>query len=143
MPRPDSTAMDLPSYANKPITALQKSFADWVIEKTGYDPQNAKTKRDAYYDGIRLGAQLRMAHQASPENQAARAKRKEEVLNANTEKAAAKPAPRAEETAPARKQRVTKPKAAAPTPAPEPVVETPKPRQRRAPAKANAAAAPF
>lgn len=150
MAEDEGTEPDYTPYKDKEATQLHKEFAAWVVEKTGYDPAAAKSKAQAYLDGIRLGATLRMSHQASPENQASIARRKEEALARQTERAAAKPEPKpkkavdgeatAEKPAPAR--RPNKAAKAAP-PAEAPVTAAAKPRRRPVKATAGAAEAPF
>jgi hypothetical protein len=123
---------DYTEYATKPATPLQERFAPWLLEKTGYNPATAKTKADAFADGVRLSVFLRIPFQASPENRAAteelRAQRAEEAEAARLareEERAAKAAER-EEAAAARaaakeETAATKSaKAQAKTPAPEP-----------------------
>jgi len=72
------SARDFTKYADKEPSDLQKRFAEWILEVTGYEPDDM----DAFNEGVRLATALRMAFQASPENQ--------EVLNARREAAEAK-----------------------------------------------------
>lgn len=74
---------DYTAYADKPPTDLQKRFSDWIVEKTGYEPEDM----DSFSEGVRLATALRMAFQASPENQEALANRREEVSAAKQAKA--------------------------------------------------------
>jgi hypothetical protein len=93
------TEPDYTAYANKPPTDLQERFAAWIPEVTEYDPSSAKTKQEAFEEGVRLGTALRMEFQRSPENQ--------ELLK---EKKAAAAAKKAEPKVPGKRGR--KPKAA-------------------------------
>lgn len=145
MSRPDSTQMDLQSYLGKPISDLQQHFGDWLIEKTGYDPNGSKNKTQAFFDGIRLGAQLRMAHQNSPEAKEFHEERKAEREQAAVEKMASKPVIKPDSTddtprpAPARRP-AKNAKAAV---EPEPAAPVKAVRRRPAKAAAGAATAPF
>jgi hypothetical protein len=146
MPRPNSEEMDFESYLNKPPTKLHEHLAEWILEKTGYDPAAEKSKLAAFNAGIRLGAQLRMAHQASPENQKRIAVQRSESEKAAVERAANMPAPKVKagnDDKPAPARRVSKAAAAkaAAAEAAAPVVEA-KPAPRRRPAKAASSAAP-
>lgn len=60
---------DYTVYADKAMTAKQAAFRDWILEKVDIDPTAYKTKAEAFDEGVRLGASLRMRFQASPENQ--------------------------------------------------------------------------
>lgn len=150
MPRPDSSEMDLTVYKDKDATPLHKHFAAWIVDKTGYDPNAAKSKSQAFLDAIRLGAQLRMAHQASPENQAFRVERAQAIADAQVERAAriTEKAPKkdgTDEAKPTPARRATKKAVAALPDSPVAPPETdakPAPRRRAAKA-AGAAAAPF
>jgi hypothetical protein len=137
MAKPPSTAAanyeepDFKHYVEKPATATQEHFHDWVLDKTGYDPATAKTKAAAFEAGIRIGTSLRGLHQASPENQERLAEQRAASADAKAAKeaeaanAAAAPA----KAAPAKATKATK--AAAPV---VPPVET-APPVKRAPAK--------
>lgn len=92
---------DFTGYADKKPTDLQERFAQWILDNTGYEPDDP----DSYFDGVRLAVSLRMAFQASPENQA--------VLAENKAKAQAK----AEK--PAKPVKAKAKKAAEPEPEPE------------------------
>ena len=86
----ETAEMDLEVYLTKEPTDLQERFADWLKGAVGYDPTKAKTKDEAFSEGVRLATALRMAFQRSDENQ--------EVLNARreaAETAEAKPATKA------------------------------------------------
>lgn len=138
---------DYTTYLTKEPSTLHREFAAWICEKTGYDPKTAKTKEQVFLDAIRLGATLRMAHQASPENQASIVARRAAAAAAAEEKAVAKaaekPAPKVDPdfVKPARRP-VKAAKATA-----EPKVEAEvKPAARRRPAakaSAGTASAPF
>jgi hypothetical protein len=78
---------DFLAYAEKPPTPLQAHLADWLLEKTEYDPARAKSKADAFRRGVQLSAALRMEHQKSPENAERRELLKEEVAAARPVKA--------------------------------------------------------
>lgn len=129
---------DYSEYRDKPPTPLQERFDDWIIEKTGYNPATAKTKQQAFEDGVRLSVYLRIPFQASPENRAAteelRAQRAEEAeaLRQQREEAKALKAQEREEAAAARaaaKEEAANSKAAkaagkaTPAPTPEPAPE--------------------
>lgn len=73
----ETAEMDLEVYLTKAATDLQERFADWLKDTVGYDPSKAKTKDEAFNEGVRLATALRMAFQRSDENQ--------EVLNARRE----------------------------------------------------------
>lgn len=61
---------DFSHYLDKEPTDLQARFIDWLQgDSVGFDPTAAKTKADAFSEGVRLGVALRMRFQASPENQ--------------------------------------------------------------------------
>lgn len=64
---------DYAAYAAKDPTDLHTHLAEWIKDKSGYDPTKAKSKEEAYLKGVQLGALLRMDHQSSPENQQRRA----------------------------------------------------------------------
>jgi hypothetical protein len=119
------------AYRDKPVTPLQEHFADWIVEKTGYDPSSAKTKHEAFLRGVALGTALRQAHQASPENQAARSERK-----VTPEVASEVPA------SPAKKTAKKAAASAQATEAPEPAA-TPRRRGGRRAAAATTAPSPF
>ena len=95
-----SEARDFTKYADKPPTDLQSRFSGWILEKTGYEPEDM----DSFNEGVRLATALRMAFQASPENQ--------EVLEGRREESAAKKA--------AVKKRGTGKKSGVSNPKPEP-----------------------
>lgn len=118
--------VDLEVYLTKPPTDLQYRFAEWIRDQVGYDPTKAKTKEDAFNEGVRLGTALRMIFQASPENQQVLEDRRAEREN-GSEPAPVKPkaAP-----APAKKAATGKKRAA--------VVEEPEEEPAR-PAKKAAA----
>lgn len=134
MPKPASAAAaayvepDFKHYVEKPATATQEHFHEWVLQKTGYDPATAKTKAAAFEAGIRIGTSLRGLHQASPENQDRLAEQREASRAAAAEKAsqpkAEKPAPAAApaKAAPAKAAKATKATKAAPAAPVEPAV---------------------
>lgn len=86
---------DFTEYAEKPATDLHKRLAAWVVEKTEYDPSGAKSKAEAFLDGIRLCKFLQMEFQSSPENQAVLEERRLEKANAKAEAKEAKKAKKA------------------------------------------------
>lgn len=94
------TEPDYTAYADKAPTDLQERFAAWIPEVTEYDPSSAKTKVEAFNEGVRLGTALRMEFQRSPENQ--------ELLK---EKKAAAAAKKAEPKVPGKRGRKPKPAA--------------------------------
>lgn len=63
---------DYTGYADKKPTDLQARFTQWILDNTGYEPDDI----EAFEDGVRLAVSLRMAFQASPENQAVLAENK-------------------------------------------------------------------
>lgn len=153
MPRPVAEEMDLESYVEKPVTDLQSHLNDWILDKTGYEPKN----EEDFLMGVKLATALRMAHQASPENEerrealaAAREKAVEEADVARAEKSAARKAKAAEaddddEEAPKPKRRGRPAKAKAEPEEDEEAEEAPAPKRaasrRAAPARRTAAKA--
>jgi hypothetical protein len=135
MPKPASQAAagyqepDFAAIVAKPPTALQEHFHTWVLEKTEYDPAKAKTKAEAFAEGIRIGTALRGVHQASPENQErlAEAKAAREAAAAVAEPKPAKAAAKAAPAKAAAKAAPAKKAAAPPAEAPQ--------ATKRAPAK--------
>lgn len=86
--KPAEDEKDYSLYLEKEATPLQERFADWIIEKTGYEPVDEEEFRLA----VQLATALRMEHQRSPENQevleAKRAEKEERDLErANKPKA--------------------------------------------------------
>lgn len=83
---------DYTSYADKAPTSLQERFTKWILEVTGYEPDDM----DSFEAGVRLGVALRMAFQASPENQKVleenKAKAAEKAAKPKAKKASKKPA---------------------------------------------------
>lgn len=73
----EAQEVDLEAYLTKPPTDLQERFADYIVE-LGYDPSAAKTKMEAFKEGVRLAVALRMIFQASPENRSATKARRAE-----------------------------------------------------------------
>lgn len=133
---------DLTTYADKAPTDLQSRFAEWIPDQTGYNPNSAKTKAEAFNAGVRLATALRMIFQASPENQAAL----EEARAAAAQKAANKAAADDEEAPakPAKKAAAKKTAAAAAPAAPAKATATPRKRAaKKAAAAENTEEAPF
>lgn len=142
-------------YLTKPATKLQERFAIWIKEEVGYNPATAKTKDEAFLEGVRIATATRMVFQASDFNRAANAEAKAareaeagEPAEAPTPKPAkatkaapAKAAPAKSTAAKATKAAPAKAaKAAAPAEAPKPARRP----ARRAPAASTATAeAPF
>lgn len=78
---------DYTTYLDKAPTPLQEHFAEWIQDKTGYEPNDVED----FATGVQLATALRMEFQRSPENQ----QRLEERRAAAEEKAeerASKPA---------------------------------------------------
>lgn len=118
----------------QPPTPLQARMGEWLMsEAVGYDPNAAKSKREAFLEGVRLCIALRIPYQASDHNKEATAQERADREQARAEAAAERERKRAERAA-----------AAAKTPEPEPVAEQPataKPAKRAGkPAKATTAA---
>lgn len=166
---PETEEIDYTYALGQEPTSLQRRFADFILsEEVGYDVSKAKSKEEAFREGVRMAVQLRIPFQASAINREAteqerleRAAAKEKLLAAKQEaaaakqeaaaaKAASKSAPvedSTEETPkPTKRAGSTKAKAApAPTPAAAPAPAR-RPAARRAPARAAAATsgdAPF
>lgn len=70
-----SNPKDFTKYADKAPSDLQSRMATWILDVTGYEPDDL----DSFNEGVRLAVALRMAFQASPENQAVLEKRREEA----------------------------------------------------------------
>lgn len=139
MAEQETAERDLTVYVTKAPTDQQTHFATWITEQTGYNPDAAKSKREAFFHGVRLAKALVMVHQSSDEWREAR-----EILL--EEKAAAKAAAEAEAAAappkPAKAAKAAK-KAAAPAVTPgadaPPAKATP---AKKATTRRRAAAAP-
>lgn len=80
-------AEDYTTYLTKPATELQERFGEWIRDKTGYDPAQAKSKAAAFEEGVKFAVFLRIPFQKSAENQEHRAKRAAEPKPAKAEKA--------------------------------------------------------
>lgn len=89
----------LDSYLGKAPTTLQARFADWLHTEVGYDPNAAKSKAEAFKEGVRLATATRMVFQASDYNRAARAE--EQANRPEPEPATERPAKKT--AAPAKK----------------------------------------
>ena len=132
---------DYKAPLGKKATPLQERFAGWLqSDAVGYDPATAKSKREAFEEGVRLAVSLRIPFQASDFNREAtaaeRARREEERA------AKAKAEPKAEDAPAPSKPKATKASKAAPAPAPVPTAPPAarKPAARRAPARRAPAA---
>lgn len=155
---------DYKAALTKTATSLQARFAEWLQgDEVGYNPAAAKTKKDAFEEGVRLGVALRIPYQASEHNRAAtaeeKAEREAERQRAKQERDAAKAAreaatPAEEAPAPAPKPAKSaaaarKAAKAAPAGTPATAPAAPRPAARRAPARrpatpaATAGDAPF
>lgn len=93
-------------YLDKEPTDLQDHLTGWLLEKTGYEPENA----DDFAEGVRLCVALRMTHQASEENAERRAASEERSV-AKAKAKAVKAVEEDEDEAPAPKRRGRPPKA--------------------------------
>jgi hypothetical protein len=110
--REQMASKSAPQYASnleKAPTDLQTRMADWLIEKTGVDPDSL-SPREAFNVGVKLAVALRMVFQASPENKKATADRRaskapagQAVRNEVTETVASSEKPRKAPAAPAKK----------------------------------------
>lgn len=69
----EKSAEDYTTYLGKPATELQERFGEWIRDKTGYDPAQAKSKAAAFEEGVKFAVFLRIPFQKSPENQDHRA----------------------------------------------------------------------
>lgn len=86
--------MTFEDYLAKPATSTQQRFADWLQGTVGYSPAGARTKADAFLDGVRLAVGMRILFQNSEESQKALAQsRAEKNGGAPTKKAKAEEAP--------------------------------------------------
>lgn len=122
--------IDLSAYLEKEATDLQSRFAEWLMENVGYDPSKAKTKQEAFEEGVRLATAMRMIFQASPENREANAARKAAKAEEVEEEA---PAPKAKKSAKATPAKKASKKAAAPVEEEEePEEEAPAPKKAKA-----------
>lgn len=144
-----------PDY-KKPVgkapTALQARFAEWLqSDAVGYNPQAAKSKVEAFNEGVRLAVALRIPFQASDFNREATLVEREEraALRAEQERqreadrAAAKAAEPVEEAPapkPAPKAKATKAAKATPAATPATAPAATRPAARRAPARRPATA---
>ncbi len=86
------------TYQNgQPPTALQARFAEWLMsDAVGYSPAAAKTKQEAFEEGVRLAVALRIPYQASGHNRRAtdeeREARQAEKAQRDSEREAARAA---------------------------------------------------
>ena len=148
------TEIDPTVYLGKEATKLQARFSTWIQEYVGYNPVTAKTKLEAFQEGVRIATATRMVFQASDYNREANAAERQANAEARAEReAAAEEAAKAAEPAPAKAappkaakkapaKKAPAKAAAAPAAAAEPAVRRP---ARRAPAAAAAGTsdAPF
>jgi hypothetical protein len=117
---------DYTGYASKAATPLQQDFAEWLLsDEVGYDPSAAKTKRDAFEEGVRLAVALRIPFQASDFNRERTADRRSQRATPAVVEAVAPKTPSRKVAAPTEE-------AAAPAPA----------KRRGRAAKAETAQAP-
>lgn len=150
--------VDPTTYLDKAATPLQARFGDWIKEEVGYNPTAAKTKEEAFREGVRIATATRMVFQASDYNRSAneesRAQRAKERAErerqaAAEEEATPKPVKAAKAPAPAKAAKATPAKKAAKpvvveTEAEDETTEAPAPRRapaRRAPARRATATA--
>lgn len=113
-------------YLEKEPTDLQDHLTGWLLDKTGYEPENP----DDFAEGVRLCVALRMTHQASEENAERRAASEERSATKAAQAAKVKAAD--EDEAPKRRGRPPKAKAVEED-------ETPAPKRRGRPPKIKAA----
>jgi hypothetical protein len=142
----------------QPPTPLQERFADWLRgDEVGYDPNAAKSKLEAFNEGVRLSVALRIPYQASDANREATAQERaanaakreaariarEEKLAARAAAAESKAAAPVAEAAPAAAPKPAKAAKAAAKVAPSAPAAAPttRPAPRRAPARRAAAPA--
>ena len=111
-------------YLDKEPTDLQDHLTGWLLDKTGFEPENP----DDFAEGVRLCVALRMTHQASPENAERRAASEERSAVKAAQAAKAKAAEEDEDPAPKRRGRPPKAKAVEED-------ETPAPKRRGRPPK--------
>lgn len=122
---------DFTKYADKAPSDLQARFAKWILDVTGYEPED----QDSFDEGVRLATALRMAFQASPENQEVLEARRAEALDKkNAPKPARKTkakAKKVEETEEADDAEEDEDDEAEETPEPEPVKRKPGKRVKK------------
>lgn len=123
------TTVDPSIYLEKAATPLQNRFSTWIQEEVGYNPNTAKTKAEAFAEGVRIATATRMVFQASDFNRAETAKER-----AAREAAAAAAA---EEVPVPKPAKATK---AAPAPAPAKAAPAKKAAKKAAPAPVAAEA---
>lgn len=78
--------MELEDYLGKEPTDLQARFATWLTDTVGYDASKAKTKQEAFEEGVRLATATRMVFQRSDENQEVLTERRSEIEAEKAEK---------------------------------------------------------
>lgn len=136
---------DLTAYKDKPATAQQEAFADWLLEEVGVEFGTAK-ETAAFREGVRLAKALIMTYQKSPASkevrEALRAQRAEEAearAAARAEREAEKPEPAAKPA------KATKTAAAAKStgPAAKKTTSAPPAKRTRRAATPTAEEAPF
>ena len=128
---------DYTTVLGKAPTALQARFAEWLMgEEVGYDPKSAKSKEEAFREGVRLGVAHRMNYQASTHNREATAAEKAARQQSQGEEEAPAPAP-AKKAAPAKAAPAKKAPAKKAAPAATPATAPPanRPAAKRAPAR--------
>jgi hypothetical protein len=120
---------DYSTYLEKEPTPLQEHFAEWIQDKTGYEPNDA----DDFATGVQLATALRMEFQRSPENQARLEERRAAAEQAAEERSS-KPAGKR-----GRPRKTVEPVEDADEPE-ETEEEAPKPTRKRPAARAKAGA---
>jgi hypothetical protein len=110
MPKTETPEVDPTIYLEKGPTALQERFATWIKDEVGYNPSAAKTKAEAFEEGVRIATATRMVFQASAYNRAANeeARKAREAAEAQEIEEAPAPAPKAKKAAPTKKAAANK-----------------------------------
>jgi hypothetical protein len=86
-PEPVEDEKDYTTYLDKAPTDLQERFAQWILDQTGYEPNDS----DDFATGVQLATALRMEFQRSPENQAELERKRAAKEQEDEEKASAPP----------------------------------------------------
>ena len=115
-------------------TSLQRRFADFIMsDEVGYSPASAKTKEEAFREGVRMAVALRIPFQASDTNRRATQEEREDRAAARAQAAEEREALKAQRAA------EREAKAAAKAAEPEPEAAAEKPAKVAKPAKTAAA----